>query len=105
MVQEFAECGDLLQFMQKNGGRLNERQAVQLVLQPFLRALHYLHSRGVMHRDIKPENILFADGMVLKVADFGLAIDARQERAVTRAGALHALCTTQGRFGWNGTLM
>jgi serine/threonine protein kinase len=49
----------------------------------------YLHTRAIIHRDIKPENILFANnGSCLKLADFGLAIDLRQERAVTRAGTL-----------------
>jgi hypothetical protein len=35
-----------------------------------------------------PENILFTKGSCLKLADFGLAIDLREERAVTRAGTL-----------------
>jgi serine/threonine protein kinase len=50
--------------------------------------LQYLHMRGIVHRDIKPENILFSGGMSLKLADFGLAIDLRKEKAVTRAGTL-----------------
>lgn len=39
-------------------------------------------------RDIKPENILFTADMRLKLCDFGLAINMREERAVTRAGTL-----------------
>lgn len=44
--------------------------------------------QGIIHRDIKPENILLkADGSI-KLADFGLSIDATCERPVTRAGTL-----------------
>eukprot|EP00882_Tetradesmus_deserticola_P013256 GHRQ01014060.1.p1 GENE.GHRQ01014060.1~~GHRQ01014060.1.p1 ORF type:complete len:156 (+),score=46.17 GHRQ01014060.1:721-1188(+) len=145
MVQEYADGGDLFNLLQKYGGCLSERIAVQMVLDPFLRvlqvrnkdtqqrqrsggimyyivlqhpgerctdtrlstpmlrislccqahpcsvccALQYLHTRAIIHRDIKPENILFANkGSCLKLADFGLAIDLREERAVTRAGTL-----------------
>ncbi|WIA40877.1 hypothetical protein OEZ86_004542 [Tetradesmus obliquus] len=88
MVQEFAGGGDLWSFMDANSGRLTERVTVSLVLQPFLRAIHYLHTAGIAHRDIKPENVLFSSGMVLKVADFGLAVNLREERAVTRVGTL-----------------
>jgi serine/threonine protein kinase len=59
-----------------------------MVLHPFLLSLHYLHTHGIMHRDIKPENVLFTEHRVLKLADFGLAIDLNEERAVTRAGTL-----------------
>ncbi|WIA37831.1 hypothetical protein OEZ86_014687 [Tetradesmus obliquus] len=88
LVQEYAAGGNLFELLQKYGGRLNEHVTVQMVLEPFLRVLQYLHTRGIIHRDIKPENILFSSGMSLKLADFGLAIDLRRERAVTRAGTL-----------------
>jgi len=50
LVQEYAEGGDLYRLLHRNGGRLSERQAVEMVLHPFLLALHYLHTRGIMHR-------------------------------------------------------
>ncbi len=37
-----------------------------------LRALDYVHSRGILHRDLKPANIIVA-GEQVKVLDFGLA--------------------------------
>eukprot|EP00191_Tetraselmis_sp_GSL018_P009462 CAMPEP_0177601282 /NCGR_PEP_ID=MMETSP0419_2-20121207/14156_1 /TAXON_ID=582737 /ORGANISM="Tetraselmis sp., Strain GSL018" /LENGTH=585 /DNA_ID=CAMNT_0019094497 /DNA_START=318 /DNA_END=2076 /DNA_ORIENTATION=- len=88
LVQEYAPEGDVFSEVHRRGGQLTEKGAVSMVLQPFLAALHYLHSRGIIHRDIKPENLLFAQCKLLKVADFGLAIDQSVERPVTRAGTL-----------------
>ncbi|GLI64895.1 hypothetical protein VaNZ11_008250 [Volvox africanus] len=88
MVQEFADGGDLFTLLHRYGGRMPERQAVEMVLQPCLRVLLYLHEQGILHRDLKPENVLFTRNMTFKLCDFGLAIDLRDERAVTRAGTL-----------------
>ncbi len=97
LVQEYADGSDLFTLLHKYGGRLTERLAVQLVLEPFLRVLQYLHSRAIIHRDIKPENILFNKAMCLKLGDFGLAIDLREERAVTRAGVSFCYGSGPGR--------
>lgn len=88
LVQEFADSGDLFMLLHRYGGKLPEKTAVELVLHPFLCVLKYLHTNCVVHRDIKPENVLFTRTMQLKLCDFGLAIDLREERAVTRAGTL-----------------
>ena len=70
------------------GHRLHEDRAVAGVLSPLLRALSHLHAQGIVHRDIKLENILFSDRhhTHMLLADFGIALSLRQERAVTRAG-------------------
>mmetsp|Transcript_6214 Transcript_6214/g.13563 ORF Transcript_6214/g.13563 Transcript_6214/m.13563 type:complete len:537 (+) Transcript_6214:103-1713(+) len=88
LVQEWAGRGNLLRVMQSYGGKLPETKAINLVLVPLLRCLQYLHDQGIIHRDIKPENLIFDDGMILKMADFGLAVDVNEERANTRAGTL-----------------
>ncbi|KAL3135413.1 hypothetical protein ABBQ32_007595 [Trebouxia sp. C0010 RCD-2024] len=88
MVQEYATGGDLYEELKKTGGRFAEARTAADVLRPCISALMYLHSQGIIHRDIKPENILLkADGSI-KLADFGLSIDATCERPVTRAGTL-----------------
>ncbi|MEW5298547.1 MAG: hypothetical protein WDW38_000717 [Sanguina aurantia] len=88
MVQEFATGGDLFEDLKKGGGQMKEGPTATAILIPFLSSLAYLHGMGVVHRDIKPENILLTGAKILKVADFGLSINVRQERPVTRAGTL-----------------
>lgn len=50
LVQRFAEGGDLLRALHRSGGKLSERTAVQMVIQPLCQALMYLHSKGITHR-------------------------------------------------------
>ena len=49
------------------------------ILSEVLRALAYVHARGILHRDLKPANILLTTDVDLrpgiKLADFGLAMD------------------------------
>lgn len=62
-----------------------------LVITNLCPMLHFIADQrflGAFCRDLKPENILFTRTLGLKLCDFGLAIDLRDERAVTRAGTL-----------------
>ena len=52
--------------------------------------------QGIIHRDIKPENILLTADKAVKLADFGLSIDASEERPVTRAGTLDYMAPEVG---------
>src|ERR1700693_440766 len=43
-------------------------------------ALVYMHGQGVVHRDLKPENVLATSDGVLKIMDFGIALDESARR-------------------------
>ena len=55
LVQEYARGGDLFRELKRVGGSLPERRCVREVIGPFMAALDYIHSKGIVHRDIKPE--------------------------------------------------
>jgi serine/threonine protein kinase len=50
-----------------------------------LSALVYMHGERVVHRDLKPENILATGSGLLKIMDFGIALD-EEARRLTWAG-------------------
>lgn len=54
-------------------GQLLTEAHIQFFIYQALRALHIIHSAGVIHRDITPANILVNTNCDLKICDFGLA--------------------------------
>lgn len=93
MVMEYVEGSDVDRLRRERGGRVDWREAGELMVQ-VLEGLSYAHGQGVVHRDLKPGNILLQRerrAYVAKVADFGLA-RARGTTTITqRGGALGTL--------------
>ena len=50
----------------------SEESVVSSIIFQVIKALEYLHAKGIAHRDIKPENLLLENGVV-KLVDFGWA--------------------------------
>ncbi len=69
--------------------RCEQRKLTQLeacrIAEQICRGVHASHVAGIIHRDLKPANVLM-DGMIPKVTDFGLALNAPSEQRLTAPG-------------------
>ena len=70
---EFADGGDMYDYIMKHEGGLEENTAKKYFRQ-IVTAIQYCHKLHVVHRDLKPENVVFFEklGMV-KLTDFGFS--------------------------------
>ncbi|EFN53546.1 hypothetical protein CHLNCDRAFT_136678 [Chlorella variabilis] len=89
LIMEMLQGGELLDAVLEKG-HYSEADARSIFLQ-IIKAIQYLHSRGIVHRDLKLENLLLVDKRDItriKIADFGLA------RRYGGPGALTTICGT-----------
>jgi eukaryotic-like serine/threonine-protein kinase len=71
IVSEFAPDGSLEDLLNKTGGLLSVKKAVEMTI-GILSGLEFLHSRNIIHRDLKPANVLL-QGETPRLADFGIS--------------------------------
>lgn len=62
---------NLSEYLKKFNNTLEKIQK-EILFYQIVKAVSYLHSKGIMHRDLKPENILINKEGIPKIADFGL---------------------------------
>jgi serine/threonine protein kinase len=86
--QEYVDGRDLATILQ-TVRRLQPRIAALVALE-LARGLEEVHARGIVHRDLKPSNVLLGRGGEAKIADFGIALDAKAP-GLTQVG--HAVGT------------
>ncbi|AOW04320.1 kinase-like domain-containing protein [Yarrowia lipolytica] len=82
LVLEFCEH-DLKSIINTHTAPFGE-SAVKRIVKDILTGLDFIHSHGVIHRDIKPANLLYTQGRVTKIADFGLARLVDEDAEYTR---------------------
>ncbi|KAL3641960.1 hypothetical protein CASFOL_012775 [Castilleja foliolosa] len=71
LVLEYCVGGDLLTLLQQDG-KLPE-DSIHDLAHDLVKALQYLHSKGIIYCDLKPSNILLDENGHTKLCDFGLA--------------------------------
>lgn len=85
IAQEFVDGVDLASALTRTGP-LPWRVAAMLALE-VARGLEEIHAHGTVHRDLKPANILIGRRGEVKIADFGLALEANGS-ALTEPGVV-----------------
>jgi hypothetical protein len=83
IAQEYVDGVDLraaLALAQRFPWRIAALVALELA-----RGLEAIHARGMVHRDLKPANVLLGRNGDVKIADFGIALDATAD-GLTRPG-------------------
>ena len=93
IVMEYVSGQSGAQILQKTG-KVEPRLTVGIAVQA-CSGLDYAHRHGIIHRDVKPGNLMIIggeptstnDGMVVKLADFGIARAAEQTR-LTQVGSV-----------------
>lgn len=75
MVMELLEGRTLQRCLQEDGGTLDYRRALSLML-PVIKAVHHVHEQGLIHRDLSPDNIFINKTGGAKLLDFGAARQA-----------------------------
>ena len=80
LVMDYYEGESLLEYLERHGGKLPWRAALELML-PVLDGLREVHQRGFLHRDVKPHNIYLTTQGRPILLDFGSARQAMGERS------------------------
>lgn len=81
IVMEYVD-GQTLKEMIRSMGRIPPKMAVPMCIR-ILAAVDHAHKNKLVHRDIKPQNILVDRNGQVKVADFGIARNVRQDTVNT----------------------
>ncbi|MBI1950654.1 MAG: serine/threonine-protein kinase PknK, partial [Acidobacteria bacterium] len=84
LTMEYVEGDDLARLPRAGLRERFDSLAVQC-----LRALDYIHARGLSHNDIKPQNIMVHSPFQVKLLDFGLASAQAESAQYGLSGTIH----------------
>ena len=79
IVMEYLSGPTLQEYEKEHKGKISEKQA-EILLEPVINALAYIHSIGIVHCDISPDNLMVTKGGSIQLIDFGEARNFEEQR-------------------------
>ena len=85
--KQLKKIGDIYLIMEKMDSDLQKiifskqelsDEHYQFILYQILRAIYYLHSANIIHRDFKPSNVLINEDCTIKLCDFGMSRNLKE---------------------------
>ena len=86
IVMEYCNKGELFDYIVSHK-KLDENEA-SIFFYQLINGVDYIHKKGVAHRDLKPENLLLTSDKTLKIIDFGLSHEYKENSLLkTKCGS------------------
>lgn len=85
LVMEYLDGNPIDFYIKEISGPIKEIRAIDIFIK-ILEGLKHIHEKNIVHRDIKPSNIMIDDKDNIKLLDFGIAKDFRNDPQLTRIG-------------------
>lgn len=76
-IMEYYKNGDLFNYLQQF--KFFGEDIVKFIMIQVYHALIFLHSKNILYRDLKPENIMISDDGFIRLIDFGLSKQLKDE--------------------------
>ncbi len=87
IISELMKNGSLLDYLQKGEGRHLKLPSLIDISAQVANGMAYLEAQHYIHRDLAARNVLVGEGIIVKIADFGLARLINDDEYCAREGA------------------